>query len=71
MEPRPTKAKMTARFDWPEPPSRVVALCVASGADKTLVAVTHERIPDAAAAARLKAAWRKHLGDLKAFLERS
>jgi hypothetical protein len=33
------------------------------------VAVTHERLPDAAVAERLKAGWRDRLGHLKAFLE--
>lgn len=69
MRQRPTRAKSTARFDWDEPPSRVVVTVVPKGTDKTLVAVAHEKLPDAAAAARFKIAWREWLGALKAVLE--
>lgn len=70
MAQRPTRAAMTARFDWSDPASRVVVNVVPKG-DKAVVAVTHERIPDADAADRLKAAWRSSLGDLKVLLEGS
>jgi len=69
MEPRPTRAKLTARFDWSDPPSRVVVNIARKGIDRSIVAVTHERLPDAAVAERLKAGWRDRLGHLKAFLE--
>ena len=69
LSPRPTRAARTARFDWQEPPSRVVVTATPRGG-KTAVTVTHERIKDAADAARLKASWRTWLGDLKAYLER-
>jgi uncharacterized protein YndB with AHSA1/START domain len=69
MEPRPTRAKLTARFDWSDPASRVVVNIAPKGTDRSIVAVTHERIPDAAVAERLKAGWRDRLGHLKAFLE--
>ena len=42
----PTRAALSARFDWADPPSRVVVGVVPKGADKTVVAV------DARAAAR-------------------
>jgi len=66
---RPTRAKLTARFDWSDPPSRVVVNVAAKGTDRSIVAVTHERLPDAAVADRVKAGWRDRLGRLKAFLE--
>jgi hypothetical protein len=69
MRQRPTRAALTARFDWSDPASRVVLTVVPKGADRALVAVGHERLPDAESAERLKAAWRVWLGDLKAFLE--
>jgi len=69
MAPRPTRAKLTARFDWSDPPSRVVVNVAAKGSDRSIVAVTHERLPDAAIADRVKAGWRDRLGHLKAFLE--
>ena len=69
MRQRPTRAAMAARFDWSDPPSRVVAGVAAKGADKTLVFVTHEQIPDAESGERLKRAWRESLVALKALLE--
>jgi len=70
MSQRQTRAAMSARFDWAEPPSRVVVTVVPKGPDKTLVSVTHEQLPDAETGERLKAAWRERLGALKAVLER-
>ena len=71
MRQRPTHAALSARFDWSDPPSRVVVTVVVKSAAKVVVAVTHERLPDAASAERLKAAWREWLSALKALLERS
>jgi hypothetical protein len=70
MNPRPTRAKLTARFDWSDPPSRVVVTTVPKTAGKAVVAVAHERLPDAESANRFKAAWREWLGDLKTVVER-
>jgi hypothetical protein len=67
---RPTRAALIARFDWPDPPSRVVVSIVPKGAGKATVVVGHELLPDAESAERLKTAWRAWLGDLKAVLER-
>jgi hypothetical protein len=68
---RPTRAALTARFDWADPPSRVVVNVVAKGDGKALVAVAHEQIQDAALAERLKADWRAWLGQLKSAVERA
>jgi hypothetical protein len=70
MRQRPTRAALTARFDWSDPPSRVVVTVVPKGERKALVSVSHERLPDAEAGERLKAAWREWLGHLKTDLER-
>ena len=43
---------------------------VPKGADKTLLAVAHEKLPDTDSAERLKAAWREWLAALKVLLER-
>lgn len=67
---RPTRAARTARFDWLEPASRLVVTVVERPAGKVAVTATHERIQDASDAARLKAAWRTRLGELKELLER-
>lgn len=69
MRQRPTRAALTARFDWSDPKSRLVVTIVPKGADKSTVAVAHEQLPDAESAERLKAAWRAWLGELKAVLE--
>ncbi len=71
MQQRPTRAALTARFDWSEPPSRIVVTVAPKGPDKGLVAVTHEKLPDAQAAERSKATWRESLVALKALLERA
>jgi uncharacterized protein YndB with AHSA1/START domain len=70
MRRRPTRAVLTARFDWYDPKSKVVVSIVPKDDGKALVAVGHEQIPDAESAERLKTAWRGWLGELKAVLER-
>jgi hypothetical protein len=70
MRQRPTRAAWSARFDWSDPPSRVIVGVAPKGADKSLVYVTHEQLPDAESGERLKRAWRESLVELKAFLER-
>ena len=69
MRQRPTRAALTARFDWPDPASRVVVNVVPKGGGKALVAVGHEQIPDGETAERLKGSWRAWLGELKSVLE--
>jgi hypothetical protein len=58
-----------ARFDWDDPPSRVVVALVDKGPSKTQLAVTHERLPDADEVARVKGLWRERLASLKEMLE--
>jgi hypothetical protein len=69
LTPRPTRAALTARFDWGDPASRVVVNVVPKGEGKILVSVAHEQLPDAETGERLKAEWRRSLGELKAILE--
>jgi hypothetical protein len=69
MRQRPTRAELTARFDWSDPPSRVVVTVVPKGVDKSVVAVTHEQVKDGEAAERLKIAWRRWLSGMKTVLE--
>jgi hypothetical protein len=69
LSPRPTRAALTARFDWADPASRVVVNVLPKSEDKVLVSVAHEQLPDAETGERLKASWRRSLGDLKAVLE--
>jgi len=69
LSPRPTRARLTARFDWAAPPSRVVVTVAAKDDGRSLLAVAHERLPDAEAGERMKASWRTWLDDLKSMLE--
>jgi hypothetical protein len=59
----------TARFDWEDGTTRLIAGFAAKGEAKSQVALSHERVPDAEAAVELKAFWRERLGALKALLE--
>jgi hypothetical protein len=70
MRQRPTRAALTARFDWSDPTSRVVVTVIPKGSDKATVTIAHERLPDAESAERLKSAWRQWLADLKSVVER-
>ena len=71
MRQRPTRAALTARFDWVEPKSRVVVIVAAKDPGRSVVTVTCERVPGADAAKDLQQRWRSALGDLKAMLERA
>jgi hypothetical protein len=58
-----------ARYDWEDGSTRVVVLFEAKGEAKSTVAISHERVPDADEADRLKAFWRERMAELKAQLE--
>ena len=64
-----TKPK-SARFDWHEGKTRVIVDFAAKGESKSVVALAHERLPDAAAAEGMKAFWRERLEVLRSHLER-
>jgi uncharacterized protein YndB with AHSA1/START domain len=59
----------SARFDWGDGATRVNAGFEAKGEAKSVVALAHERLPDAAEAERFKAHWRSALDALKDALE--
>lgn len=69
LEPRPTRAAGTARFDWDVPPSRLVVYVDPKASTRTVLTVQHERLPDAGTAERLKAEWRERLTALRTMLE--
>jgi hypothetical protein len=62
---RPT----TARFDWGGGDTRVVVYLEAKGEAKSVATVSHERLPDADEAERMKAFWRERVSVLKEELE--
>jgi Domain of unknown function (DUF4287) len=59
----------SARFDWGDGATRVVVGFEAKGDAKSLVALEHERLPDADEAERMKAYWRERVTALKKELE--
>ena len=71
MRQRPTRAANTARFDWADPPSRIVVVVLPKDAARSTIAVAHDKLPDAEAADRFKAAWRGWLGSLRTVMARS
>lgn len=61
---RTTTAPKTARFDWGDGDTRVIASFTAKGPAKSSVTVTHVRLPDADEAARMKSFWRERVAAL-------
>jgi hypothetical protein len=66
---RTAKPSRTARYDWGDGSTRVIAGFEAKGEAKSTVAISHERLPDAESAEQMKAYWRERLAVLKAILE--
>ena len=66
---RTTIEPRSARFDWGDGPSRIHVSLTAKGDAKTTAALTHERLPDSAEAARMKVFWRDRVAGLKEVLE--
>ncbi len=66
---RTSQAGRSVRFDWDDGASRLNVTVSALGADKSQVAVEHDHLPDARAAAQRRAYWRERLTDLKSLLE--
>ena len=69
MRPRTVTPGRVARFDWDEPPSRLVVTAAETAPGRVQVAIQHERLPDAEVAERIKLGWRSRLGALKEILE--
>jgi hypothetical protein len=59
----------TARYDWEDGSTRVNVAFDGLAAAKSRVAVSHERLADAAAAEKMKAWWRERLRALEQVLE--
>ena len=58
-----------ARFDWAGGPSRVLVTFEEKGPAKSTAYVSHERLPDEAAAEAAKALWKQRVIALKSYLE--
>ena len=59
----------SARFDWGDGRTRVIVGFDAKGEDRSVASLSHERLPDAEEAERMKAYWRERVGTLKEVLE--
>jgi Domain of unknown function (DUF4287) len=66
---RTSQPGRSARFDWEDGSTRVVVGFESKGDAKSMAALIHERLPDAAAAERSKSYWRERLVALKQLLE--
>lgn len=61
----------SARYDWADGSTRVIVSFEGKGETKSTIALSHERIADAAQAQQLKAYWRERVAALKELLERA
>ena len=59
----------SARFDWDGGETRVHVTFADKGDGRATAVVSHERLPDAEAAERMKAFWRGRIATLKEVLE--
>ena len=64
--PRTVTPLRTARYDWGDDGSRLIAGFESLGPAKSRVAISHERLADADAVAAMKAMWRERLAALAA-----
>ncbi|SFB12659.1 hypothetical protein SAMN05216266_10575 [Amycolatopsis marina] len=66
---RTATAPKSFRADWADGSTRIVVTFLPKGEAKALVAVSHDRLTESDAAARMKAYWRDRLAALKTYLE--
>lgn len=69
LEGRSSQVTGTRRFDWANDGTRITVNVSRTTGGKTIVAVEHERLPDAASAAGRKAYWKDRLTALRSLLE--
>jgi hypothetical protein len=69
MRVRTAQQGRSARFDWEDGATRVIVGFDRKGAGRSLVALAHERLPNARAAEKTRAYWRERLAALKVLLE--
>ncbi len=69
MRTRTATAPRSARYDWEDGSTRLIVGFEDKGESKSLVSLSHERLPDAETADEMKAWWRERLTELKALLE--
>ena len=69
MRTRTATAPRSARYDWEDGSTRLIVGFEDKGESKSLVSLSHERLPDAETADGMKAWWRERLTELKSRLE--
>jgi uncharacterized protein YndB with AHSA1/START domain len=69
VEVRTARPAKSIRANWDDGSTRLAIAITARGESKSQVALTHERVPDAGAADKLKAFWRERMAALKELLE--
>jgi hypothetical protein len=69
LEVRTTLEQRTARFDFCDGTSRVVAYFDPKDRNKTTVTVQHELLPSAAAVEEMRGMWKEHLKRLAEVLQ--
>jgi hypothetical protein len=69
MRTRTATKPRSARYDWEDGTTRLIVGFEAKGEAKSLVALSHERLPDSETAGEMKTWWRERLAELKADLE--
>jgi uncharacterized protein YndB with AHSA1/START domain len=69
LELRTATAPKSARYDWEDGSTRVVAWFESKGERKSLLSLAHQKLPDADAAEEMKAYWRERVTTLKELLE--
>jgi len=69
VEVRTARPGRSIRANWDDGATRLVIAFTARGEAKSQVALTHERVPDAGTADKLKVFWRERMAALKQLLE--
>jgi hypothetical protein len=69
VELRTARPAKSIRANWDDGSTRLVIAFTARGEAKSQVALTHERVPDAGTADKLKAFWRERMAALRKLLE--
>jgi uncharacterized protein YndB with AHSA1/START domain len=69
MRTRTATAPRSARYDWEDGSTRLIVTFEDRGESKSVVAISHERLPDTETAEEMKRWWRERLTELKDRLE--
>lgn len=68
---RTATAPKSARYNWEDGSTRVIAGFASMGENKSQLSIQHERLPDTDTASEMKVYWRKRVAALKELLEKA